>query len=45
MSEDQHTLTPFERVGPYRFGATPAGCAETQGPPARLGEPPHAAAI
>ncbi len=38
MSEDQHTLTPFERVGPYPFGATPAGCAETLGPPARAWE-------
>ncbi len=38
MRENRHILTPFEGVGPYRFGATPAACAETQGPPARAWE-------
>ena len=38
MSEPQHTLTPFESVGLYRFGATPDDCAEALGPHERAWE-------
>jgi hypothetical protein len=38
MSDAPHTLTPFEGVGPYRFGATPADCAALLGPPDRAWE-------
>jgi hypothetical protein len=33
MSEDKHTLIPFESAGPYRFGDPPASCAAAAGAP------------
>ncbi len=38
MSEQQHTLTPFERVGPYRFGASADECAQVLAPHDRAWE-------
>ena len=35
MSDSPHTLVPFERVGPFRFGASPAECAAEAGAPDR----------
>ncbi len=35
MSDSSHTLVPFARVGPFRFGASPAECAAEAGAPDR----------